>query len=47
MKKERILRHFKRVSKFGTFVTKHINKKLGRKIKCWNRDMLDKYYYNY
>ena len=45
-KKQRILRHFKRVSKFASFVMKYINKKAGRALKEWNRDMLDKHYYD-
>lgn len=44
-KKQKILRHFKRVSKVAKFVRKHISKKLGRFLIDWNRDRFDKYYY--
>lgn len=45
MKKQVVLNHFKRFSKFAKFVRNHINKKVGRALIDWNRDMLDKHYY--
>ena len=47
MTKQKALKRFKRVSKFAAFVGKHVNKKMGRMIKEWNRNFLDKYYYGY
>ena len=44
-KKQRVLKRFYRVSKIGKFISKHISKRIGRAIREWNRDILDKHYY--
>jgi hypothetical protein len=44
-KRERILRHFKRMGKLAKFIKKHINKKLGRALQDWVTDRFDEKFY--